>query len=156
MMRCTIIAVGKMKEPHWKDAEAEFLRRLAPDMRIEVIEVEAEALSATKTDAAAMRTEAERIRKRLPSGATIIALDRTGKNPDSEGFSALLEDLGGRGDHLAFVIGGSAGIDAELLKETQRRISLSAMTFTHEMARVILLEQLYRAVAILAGRPYHK
>lgn len=156
MFKCTILAVGRLKEPHWREAQEEFLRRLSPNMRIEVVEVEAEALSATVTVATAMRTEAERLRKRLPDGATVIALDRTGKTPDSEGFAALIEDLGGRGEHLAFVIGGSAGIDAGFLKETHRRISLSAMTFTHEMARIILLEQLYRATAILSGKPYHR
>lgn len=156
MFKCSIIAVGRLKEPHWREAQEEYLRRLSPSMRIDVVEVEAEALSATVTAPQAMRTEAERLRRRVPDGATLVALDRTGKASDSEGFAAMLEELGGRGEHLAFIIGGSAGIDPALLKEAHRRVSFSAMTFTHEMARVILLEQLYRATAILSGKPYHR
>lgn len=156
MFKSSIIAVGRLKESHWREAQEEFLRRLSPFMRVDVVEVEAEALSATVTAPQAMRTEAERLRKRIPDGATVVALDRTGKAPDSEGFAAMLEELGGRGEHVTFVIGGSAGIDPALLKEAHRRVSFSAMTFTHEMARVILLEQLYRATAILSGKPYHR
>jgi 23S rRNA (pseudouridine1915-N3)-methyltransferase len=155
MFHCTMMTVGKLKESHWREAQAEYLRRLGPFMKIEVIEVEAEPFGGTVTAAQAMKTEGERILKRLPDDAFVVALERTGKEMSSVAFSELLTSEGDAGAHVVFVIGGAAGLDATVLARARRKISLSEMTFTHEMARVIMLEQLYRAMTIIAGKAYH-
>jgi 23S rRNA (pseudouridine1915-N3)-methyltransferase len=155
MFKMTFLAVGKLKEKHWKDAQDEFLRRLSPFAKTELIEVAAEPFGGSVTAAQSMRAEGTKLLKRIPEDAEIIALERTGKAMSSVDFARMIEDLGGAGRHLAFVIGGAAGLDAAVLAKADRKISMSAMTYTHEMARIILLEQAYRAMTILTGKPYH-
>lgn len=155
MFKLTILAVGALKERHWKDAQDEYLRRLSPFAKLDVIEVAAEPFGGSVTAEQSMRAEGERILKRLPADAFVIALDRVGKAASSTDFARLIQDEGGSGTHVAFVVGGAAGLDAAVLARAQKKISLSAMTFTHEMARVFLLEQAYRAMTILAGKAYH-
>ena len=155
MFKVTFFAVGGLKERHWREAQDEYLRRLSPFAKSEVIEVAAEPFGGSVTAEQAMRAEGDRLLKRLPKDATIIALERTGKRMSSVEYAGLLKEHGGAGMHLAFVIGGTAGLDPSLLARTRVKLSLSPMTFTHEMARVILLEQTYRAMTILAGKTYH-
>ncbi len=155
MLHCTLLAVGAVKESHWREAAEEYLRRLKPYMKIEVIEVGAEAFGGTKTAEQSMTAEGERILKRLPAGAIVIAMERTGREISSVELAEMLTREGGTGTHLVFVIGGTAGLDTAVLARAQKKISISKMTFTHEMARVFLLEQLYRAATIIAGKSYH-
>lgn len=155
MFKLTMLAVGGLKEPYWKQAQAEFLRRLSPFAKMEIVEVAAEPFGGSVTAEQSMRAEGERLLKRLPADAFIIALDRAGKALSSPDFAQLVQDEGGSGTHVVFVVGGAAGLDAAVLARAQRKLSLSAMTFTHEMARVFLLEQTYRAMTILAGKAYH-
>ncbi len=155
MYRLSVIAVGKLKEEHWRDAQDLYARRLAPYAKLDVVEVEAEAFGRSVTAERAMATEAERLAKRIPAGAFTIALDRRGKPLDSQAFAGAIADAGRNGRHVALLIGGAAGIDPALLGRADARISFSPLTFTHEMARVILLEQLYRAMTILTGKAYH-
>lgn len=156
MLKCTVIVVGKMKEAWWRDAQEEYLRRLRPSMKIAVIEVEAESLGSTVTEARAMREEGARLLRRLPADAFVVALERTGRECSSTELATLLTREGDAGREIVFLIGGSVGLDDVALARADAKISLSRLTFIHEMARVIVLEQLYRATMIIAGRPYHR
>ena len=134
-MRYTVIAVGKLKESWWREAAAEYLKRLRSYGTIEIAEVADRDLTRDEQDAVAR--EGEDITKLVPEGAYVVALDGRGKQRDSVGFSEWLADLGLQGrSHVAFVIGGAAGLSDE--------------------ARVLLLEQLYRAHRIQRGEPYHR
>lgn len=155
MYKITFLTVGSLKEPHWRQAQEEFLRRLSPFAKADVIEVAAEPFGGSVTAEQSMRTEGQRLLRRLPKDAVIIALERTGSRMSSVDFARMIEEDGGGGTHLVFVIGGTAGLDPAVLAAARRKLSLSAMTFTHEMARVIMLEQVYRAMTILTGKAYH-
>ncbi len=156
MLKCTIYAVGKLKETWWQEAQKEYFRRLHTTMKINIIEVAAEALGSTVSEARAMQLEGERLLRRLPADAYVVALERTGKTLSSPELATLLDNEGGSGREIVFVVGGSAGLASDVLARANTKISFSKMTFTHEMARVILLEQLYRATTILSGKPYHR
>lgn len=155
MLKIRLIAVGHIKEGYWREAQAEFVKRLAPFARLESVEVEAEPITKSVDRAVSMKREAERILRVLPDDGLIIAMDRQGKEFDSPGFAEVLYKEGATGAELVFVVGGAAGLDAEVLARAQRKISLSKMTLTHEMARIFLLEQLYRAATIATGKTYH-
>lgn len=155
MLKIEIWAVGKLKEPHWQMAAAEFLKRLKPFAKLTCQEIAPSPLTETVTAAQARREEGERLLRRLPDDAFVVALDRRGDALASEKFAAWLADAGGAGRTLAFVIGGAAGLDEAVLRRAQKRLSFSELTFTHEMARLLLLEQLYRGATILAGKKYH-
>lgn len=156
MLKISIIAVGNLKENHWKDAVAEFERRLHPYMKLRIEEVKAEPITASVSAEQSMKREAERILGRIPEdGARIVALDRVGKRYSSQGFAERVKEWAGTGGELVFIVGGAAGLDRSVLERCDAAVSLSDMTFTHEMARVFLLEQLYRAVTILEGKRYH-
>ncbi len=159
-MKITVICVGKLKEKYWKDAVAEYAKRLQAYCRLEIIEVADE-----KTPDHGSRTEEEqikaregaRIRRYIGQGAYVIALAIDGVPMDSVSFAKTVEQLGIRGvSHLVFLIGGSLGLDKELLREADRKLSFSKMTFPHQLMRVILLEQIYRGYRITNGEPYHK
>lgn len=156
MYKMTVLAVDKLREGHWKAAAEEYLRRLPPFARVEVVEVASEAMTDTVTPEMSMAAEGERLLKRLPAAGVVFALDRRGKHCSSEEFARLIKDAGGTGATVAFVIGGAAGLSPEVLARVHKKISFSEMTFPHEMARVILFEQLYRAMTILAGKKYHR
>lgn len=157
MRKITLLCVGKLKEPHWRDAQSEFLIRLSTNAKIDIVEVAPEHASATVPPAKAKAAEADRLLARL-DGTTdvIIAMDEHGKRMTSKDFASMIdaESEGGRG--LTFVIGGTEGLDGSVLERANRTIALSELTFTHEMARIFLLEQLYRAEQILKGGPYHR
>ena len=155
MRKITIICVGKLREPWWNDAEDEFLKRLRPYAKIRIEEVAAAPTTASFGPEQAMKLEGEAIMKRLPEHAAIVALDRPGKRMDSPMLAQFIDRETEGGRELAFVIGGAQGLAAEVLARASATISLSPLTFTHEMARVFLLEQLYRSETILAGKTYH-
>lgn len=155
MHKLKIMAVDKLREPHWRDAAEGYLKRIAPYARLSVVEVSPDPLTDTVTAERSMKKEGERLLKQLPSEGMVIALDRLGKRCSSEEFARMIDDAGRNGDLVTFVVGGAAGLAPEVLSAAQKKISFSEMTFTHEMARVILLEQIYRAMTILAGKKYH-
>lgn len=151
--RLQIVAVGKLRPPH--DAAGRMYEdRIRERVGLRVDEVAAEKLQGG--EAAAARREAERVRGRLLDGAWTVALDPAGAAPrSSEAFAAW---LGRRLDiprPVTFVIGGAAGLDPELVAGADERVSLGSLTLPHQLARVVLAEQLYRALCILAGHPYH-
>ncbi len=155
MMRVTIVAVGKLKEPHFREAAEEYLKRLGAYARVDVTEVPDRDVSGD--EARAVREEADDILRSVPDGAHVVLLDEGGKQTDSVAFSEWLGDLmvGGT-SHVAFVVGGTAGVDGRVRAAASRRLSLSEMTLPHQLARVVLLEQVYRALRIMRGEPYHR
>ena len=156
MLKISLLAVGKIKESYWKESLSEYGKRLSPYTKLDIIEVAAEPTGATTTGLQSMRSEAERILARIPEGAFVVALERTGKEISSLDFAQLLKREGEGGRTIVFIIGGAEGLDSAVLALANAKISLSKMTFVHEMARVILLEQIYRAMTIIAGKTYHR
>jgi len=151
-----IIAVGKLRQSLWQVAAQEYIERLQRYATVEIREVK-DSLGRGKSDKEAMREEAREISNRLQPQAWKVALDNNGKQFSSEELAAFLKGQIESGRRLCqFVIGGPAGLAPSVINEANLRLSLSAMTLPHEMARVVLLEQLYRAFTILCGEKYHK
>ena len=159
-MNITLICVGRLKEKYWKDAVSEYEKRLSRYCRLKIEEVADEPAPEQLHDGdreRVMAKEAERIRKKIPSGSYIAALAVEGKAFSSEELSAWMDRLWtGSVSSLTLIIGGSLGIHPSLLKEADILLSFSRMTFPHQLMRVITLEQLYRAFKISSGEPYHK
>jgi 23S rRNA (pseudouridine1915-N3)-methyltransferase len=156
MSKIILLCVGKLKEKWWAAAQEEYAKRLAPVMRVEIIEVAPEPTSATLSPEQSMRAEGERLMKRIDDDAFVVALERTGRELSSSELADKLLEPMSRGRQVVFVIGGSEGLAEAVLKRADYKWSLSQLTFVHEMARVIVLEQIYRATMIRAGRKYHK
>lgn len=159
-MRIRVVCVGKLKETWLRDACAEYERRLSAYARISIHElppVRTPEKPSAKEIVNAVYSEGKRILELLDPGWHVIACAIDGKSYSSEAFAEHLNGLAvrGKGD-LIFVIGGSFGLSEEVLSRADERLSFSKMTFPHQLMRVILLEQLYRAQTILHGGPYHK
>ena len=159
-MQIRVVAVGKIKEKFLTEGIAEYEKRLRPYVKLRIVELEEEkrprpASKATKT--AAIGKEGERILMEIPDRSFNIALDVKGQSWSSEDLATSFGqwELSGQ-NQLAFVIGGDLGLSPAVLARSNLRLSLSQMTFTHPMARLLLLEQVYRAFRILRGEPYHK
>ena len=159
-MKISIITVGKIKEKYWKDAIAEYQKRLGRYCRLEIYEAADEKTPeecSERERLLILSKEAERMKKYIDPEAYTIALAIEGESLDSVQFSKKLEQLFLYGKScIQFLIGGSLGMSPELLKQADYRLSFSAMTFPHQMMRVILLEQIYRACKIMKSEPYHK
>ena len=154
-MRLTIIAVGRLKERFWREAAEEYLKRLGPYATVRVVEIDDR--DSGRDQARALAEEGADILRAIPQGAHVIALEIGGKQRSSEQFAARLSQLALDGrSSVAFVVGGSVGLSADVLKRADERMSFGAMTLPHNMARVVLLEQIYRAFRINRGEPYHK
>jgi 23S rRNA (pseudouridine1915-N3)-methyltransferase len=154
-VRLTIIAVGRLKERYWREAAEEYLKRLGPYANVRVVEVADR--DSGRDEARALAEEGADVLKALPDSAHVIALEIGGKQRSSEQFSAHLDELGLSGkSSIALVIGGSVGLASEVLARADERVSLGPMTLPHNLARVVVLEQLYRAFRISRGEPYHK
>ena len=160
MLKITILCVGKIKEKYFSDAVAEYKKRIGRYCRMEIIEVADE--KAPEDISAAMeeeikRKEGERLLKSIREGDYIIALAIEGEQLSSVELAKKLDKLATRGiSQIVFVIGGSLGLSKEVLARAKEKISFSKMTFPHQLMRVILLEQVYRAFRINQGEPYHK
>ena len=154
------LCVGKMKEKFYIDAAAEYVKRLGAYCRLQVVELPEERLPANPSRAqidAALEKEGAAIRARLAPGAALVALCVEGEEKSSEALSRLLAGWSAAGTgSLAFVIGGSHGLHPDIKAMARLRLSMSPMTFPHHLARVMLLEQLYRAFKIDEGSGYHK
>jgi len=154
-----ILCVGKLKEKFYTEAAAEYAKRLSRYCKLELIELPEQRLPENPSQSEitrALSKEAELIRGKLPSGGMTAALCIEGELRTSEEFAHLLGEAAGRGKSLVFLIGGSYGLDEGLKKEARERLSMSPMTFPHHLARVMLLEQLYRGYQIQEGGKYHK
>ena len=159
-MKITIVTVGKIKEKYLRDAIAEYTKRLSKYCKLEIVEVVDEKTpdnASSIVENQIRDKEAERIQKYLKDDAYVITLEIGGKMLDSVEFSKKIEQLGIQGkSHIIFVIGGSIGLGEEVLRRSDFAISFSKMTFPHQLMRVILLEQIYRAFRIINHEPYHK
>ena len=159
-MKIKVVAVGRCRETFFTDACREYEKRLSAYVRTEIVEVKDEAL-AENASAAEVRkvldTEGKRILEKLRDQDHVIALDLRGDAFDSPGMAERLQRLMLLGkSSIVFVIGGSAGLSEEVKKACDLRLSMSRMTFPHQMARMILMEQIYRAETINQGMRYHK
>lgn len=159
-MKITILCVGKIKEKFYRDAIAEYEKRLSRYCKLEIVEVADEKTPDNASELVERQIkekEAERMEKHLKEGAFVCALAIDGKQLDSVELSEKIEQLGTGGtSHIIFLIGGSLGMSDELLKKADMKLSFSKMTFPHQLMRVILLEQVYRAYRIMNHEPYHK
>ncbi len=159
-MKITIITVGKVKESYFRGAIEEYSKRLSKYCRLEIAEVADEKTPdrASETEETQIKAkEAERIMKHIKDDAYVIALAIEGKQLDSVELAEKIETLGVQGkSHIQLVIGGSLGLHASVLSRADYKLSFSKMTFPHQLMRVILLEQIYRAYRIINKEPYHK
>ena len=159
-MKIKIFAIGKIKEKYLKEGINEYLLRIRPYSNIEIVEVNDEPINDNPNNfdiEKAKNAEGQRVLKLLKPNDYLVGLDLNKKQPTSEGFAKYLEDkLVQSGSNLNFVIGGSYGLSDELKKRCNDSLSLSNMTFLHQMTRLILLEQIYRAFKINRNETYHK
>lgn len=159
-LKIQIMMVGKIKEKHFTGGIQEYLKRLGPYGRFDLVQVPDEPTpdgAPPAIEAQIKEKEAERLLKQIDPGAYVIALDGRGVNPSSEELAAFLAERALRGDsHLVFVIGGSLGLAPSVLQRADWKLSLGRMTFLHQMVPMILLEQIYRGFRINRGEPYHK
>lgn len=160
MQKVNIICVGKLKESFYMQAVAEYAKRLQRHCKLEITELPETRLSDLPSPAdiqKALAGEAALIREKLPRGGALVAMCIEGKTCSSEELSRRITDFGVAGKTaVTFLIGGSFGLDTDLKREADWRLSMSPMTFPHHMARVMLLEQIYRAYQIADGTKYHK
>lgn len=159
-MKITVLCVGKIKEKYFTDGIKEYEKRLSRYCKLEIIEVADEKTpdSASETEELMIKAkEAERMKKYIRDDAYVIALAIDGKQLDSVELSEKIEKLGiGGTSHIIFIIGGSLGLDGDILNRADYKLSFSRMTFPHQMMRMILLEQIYRGYRIMKNEPYHK
>ncbi len=154
-MRITIIAVGRLKERHWREAAEEYLKRLRPYATLAVVEVADRDVS--RDEARALAEEGADVLRAIPEGARVVALDIGGRQRSSEAVAGWLEELALDGrSHVVFLLGGAAGLAPEVVARADERLSLGPLTLPHQLARVVLLEQVYRAFRIRRGEPYHR
>lgn len=159
-MRITVVCVGKIKEKYFTMGIDEYSKRLSRYCKLEIIQVPDEKTPDNASEAEELmikKKEGERILKNIKDNAYVIALAIEGKMLTSEELADKIDKLGVGGDsHIVFVIGGSLGLDDEVLKRADYKLSFSKMTFPHQMMRMVLLEQIYRGYRIMNGEPYHK
>lgn len=159
-MNIQIICIGKLKEKYWTDAIKEYSKRLSRFASIEIVELKESLLPANASPADEEKVKLEEgreILKAIKDGTYVITLEITGKQLSSEELAKKMDDLGIDGrSNIAFVIGGSLGLSKEVSQRADYKLSFSRMTFPHQMMRVILLEQIYRAFKINRNETYHK
>ncbi len=152
MLSIRLICVGKLKERFYLEACREYEKRLSGLCRLEILQLDEEP-----DRPGALAREAERIRAAIPQGSYVIAMCIEGKTMSSEGLAERLQQLQNSGvSRLCILIGSSRGMEEGLKAEAGLRLSMSPMTFPHHLARVMVLEQIYRGLSILAGSKYHK
>lgn len=159
MLTINIICVGKLKESYWRGAVEEYAKRMKPLCKLNIIELPEERAGDNPSDAEIQHTvtaESDRIAAKLGKGDYVIALCVEGKNISSEELSKRLENISMTHSTVDLIIGGSWGLSEELKTRSDFRLSIGKMTFPHQLCRVMLLEQLYRAFQISKGTKYHK
>lgn len=159
-MNITVIALGKLKEKYLKDAISEYSKRIGAYGKLDIIELTpvrlSESPSQTEIDNA-LSKEAEEIKKKIPNGSYVFSLCVEGKQKSSEELAKTIQDVTLNGkSNIVFIIGSSFGLSPEIKKLSDSRLSFSPMTFPHQLMRVMLLEQIYRAFQINTNGKYHK
>lgn len=151
MLKITILKVGKLKS-EYRALEAEFLKRLGSFAKMEIKEIK----ESKKEVVSAITEESAELTKHIPANSYIIALDREGKQFSSEEFAQVVKTQRDFGESsIVFIIGGPYGLSQDLTRKAHLRLSFSRMTFTHQLAYVLLLEQIFRAYSIIANKKYH-
>lgn len=160
MQKITVLCVGKLKERFYQEAAAEYVKRLGRHCKLDVVELPESRLPEDPSPGEiqrALAAEAAAIREKLPRGGAVIALCIEGKPCSSVELSRRMQELAVSGkSQLTFLIGGSVGLAEDLKRQADWRLSMSPMTFPHHLARIMLLEQIYRSCQIAAGTKYHK
>lgn len=160
MLKVSIVCVGKIKEKFIIQGINEYKKRLSRYCNLDIIEVQDELIPDNASygeQSIIKKKEAERAARHIKQGSFVFFLDVSGKKLSSEEFSKKLSDVMIQGNsHVTFVIGGSIGFDEDFMNMADMKLSLSDMTFTHQMVRLIILEQIYRAFKIMMGEAYHK
>ena len=159
-MKITLVTVGKIKEKFFEDAIKEYSKRLSRYCKLEILQVADEKTPEGASEVVELQIkekEGQRILSLIRDDAYVIALAIEGKMLDSEELAERIEKLGVRGiSQIVFVIGGSLGLSAQVMKRADYALSFSRMTFPHQLMRVVLLEQIYRSYRIMNHQPYHK
>lgn len=159
-MKITVLCVGKIKEKFYREALDEYIKRMSRYAKVEILEVQDEKTpdgASEVQEAAIKEKEGERLLAKWDENSYTFVLAINGKQYSSEAFSKQLDKLGTYGtSHVQFVIGGSFGLGKNVLSRADSLLSFSEMTFPHQLMRVILLEQIYRAYRIMKNEPYHK
>ena len=159
-MNISVICVGRLKEKYWSDACREYSKRLNGICSFSIIETDEERIADDPNEAnirSTIEKEGKRLLAAVPKGAAVIAMCIEGRQKTSEELAAGIEELAlGGVSSIAFIIGGSWGLSDEVKRAARIRLSMSEMTFPHQLARVMLCEQIYRAFQINAGTKYHK
>ncbi len=158
-MQVQILCIGKIKDAYISAGIAEFEKRLRPYAKIfitELAEVKIPENASASEEIRVKKKEGDLILANVKEGFSVIALDPYGVSLSSEEFSGIFGDAKLSGKNICFIIGGPLGLSSALLRSVEKKLSLSQMTFTHTMCRLILFEQVYRAFRILHGEPYHK
>ena len=159
MLSINIICVGKLKESYWRDALDEYAKRMKSLCKFGVVELPEERVGDDPSQAEIRRTieaESDRIMQKIGKGDYVIAMCVEGKNIGSEGLSVRLEDISMSHSTVDLIIGGSWGLSDALKNRADFRLSMGKMTFPHQLCRVMLAEQIYRALQISKGTKYHK
>lgn len=160
MLNITLICIGKLKEKYLKDACDEYTKRLSTLCKLNMIELAPERLSdnpSQKEIENALANEGKRIIEKIPNGSQVYTMCIEGKQFSSQELSVKLDTAAVSGvSNITFIIGGSFGMSEEVKAKSSVRLSMSKMTFPHQLARVMLLEQIYRAMQISIGTKYHK
>ena len=160
MLNVTLLCVGKLKEAYWRDACSEYAKRLGAFCKFRLVEVAEERLPDNPSNAQIATTiemEGKRILDQIPTDSAVIPLCIEGKELDSPTLAARMQKMAVEGtSHIVFVIGGSWGLSETVKSRGNLRLSMSPMTFPHQLARVMVLEQVYRAFQISNGGKYHK
>ena len=159
MIKITVIALASLKEKYLRDASAEYSKRLGAYCNLKIIELDPVRLSDKPSSAeinSALSREAELILKKIPAGDFIVPLCIEGKQLSSEEFSGVIEEKMNIGRGVTFIIGSSCGLSESIKHRADLKLSFSKMTFPHQLFRVMLLEQIYRAFKICSGGAYHK
>ncbi|MBI5780812.1 MAG: 23S rRNA (pseudouridine(1915)-N(3))-methyltransferase RlmH [Rhodocyclales bacterium] len=155
-MKLTLLAVGT-RLPAWAEAACtEYARRFPAELPLTITEVKAEPRTGGKPVPELKRREAERLRAQIPAGARLVVLDERGANLDTKQLADRLQSWRRDGRHVTFLIGGPDGLDPTLLQAADEALRLSSLTLPHALARVVLIEALYRAWSLTAGHPYHR
>ena len=160
MIALTLICVGKLKEQYYKDAVREYMKRLGGYCKAEIIELPETRLADSPTQAQvtdALEKEGDMILRKIPKGAVVAAMCIEGKMSSSEELAEdFRREMIGGASKFVFIIGGSFGLSSKVKTSADKCLSMSKMTFPHHLARVMLLEQVYRAFKIIEGSTYHK
>lgn len=160
MMKITVLAVGKLKENYFRDACAEYEKRLTAFCKLNIIEIDETKCVSNPSKAEISKvviSEGEKIISKIPKGSYVISLCIEGEHVSSEKLSDMITKTAVGGDsHIVFIIGGSWGLSDSVKQLSNYKLSMSDMTFPHMLARVMLLEQIYRSFMIISGTEYHK